>query len=191
MTVIFLKCFSAILNAIAKKYSGTYKVSCMERSARPSAYFQMRPLHFTSSPFLSFSLFLHLLAYAQAASYCKVTTHVRTDEPGSCNTPGGFSFSLGPSIQAFYFPGYANEPLSRGGVSTRASAPRADPIFSLMTHCPREQSTPRTWIACRPRIHDVSEEPELDDLAYNQRVPWVPELLLYNFYVITKKSKNK
>jgi len=171
-------------------------MSCVERSTRPSAYFQTRPLHFTpftplSSHLLSFLLHHFLLAYAQAASYCKATAHVRTDDPGSCNTPGGFSL-LPRTVHSSLLFSWLREwtPISGWRVYEYQRSPRADPIFSLMTHCPCEQSAPRTWIAYRPRIYDALE-PELDDYAYNLclEYPWTMYYFIRNNRVSKRKNK--
>lgn len=179
---------------MAKKCSWTYKkMFCVERSAQPSAYFQTRPLHFISSPpipFLSFSLFLHrfFLAYAQAA-YC-----TRTDgQPEFVQHPGQVLVS--PSdrpFKPFIFLAtctrmnpYSGVPCLREPALPLLSLSFslwADPIFSLMTHCPGEQSA-RMWIAYRPRIHNALKKSELNDYAYNLCLEYS------NYYFVRNDNK--
>lgn len=108
--------------------------------------------HPSSSPIASSPFLLSYIVF------CKATAHVWTTRVHA--TPRANSrCSPWPFIQTFYFPGYVytNKPYPRVACRENRSS-RADPIFPFMTHCPREQSAPRTWMAYIPRISDASDK---------------------------------
>lgn len=84
----FKNCFlanAAILSAIAEKQTYIYtKVPRGERSARSNCTLYTPPF------LLSYLALSSFLLYAIYGPRCKATAHVWTDDPGSCNTPGGF-----------------------------------------------------------------------------------------------------
>lgn len=142
----------AILSMIVEKRTYEESASWKDRLGHK--------LHFTyatlpSSPIASSPSPLSYIVF------CKATAHVWTD--------GRLGFmqhsrrilvaSPCPFIQTFYFPGYVytNKPCSRVACRENCSS-RADPIFPFMTHCPREQSAPRTWMAYIPRNYDASDK---------------------------------
>lgn len=124
----------------------------VERSARSQIALHIR--HPSSSPIASSPSLLSYIVF------CKATVHVDGRTTRVHATPQANSrCSPWPFIQTFYFPGYVytNKPYPR--VACRENRfSRADPIFPFMTHCPREQSAPRTWMACIPRIYDASDK---------------------------------
>lgn len=152
-----------ILNAIAKKYSGTCKK--VERSAHPKCLLPNEAIALytpLSSPPHSLSFSASPSSRLRASCIILQSNCTRTDgRPVVRATPR--AGSLSPSDRPFkpfiFLPTCTRmNPYPGVHVYENQRSPWADPIFSLMTHCPREQLAPRTWIAYRPRIHDVSEK---------------------------------